>query len=85
VASAELDATVPGPRQASMRTRLRGERKFGLRVVLAGLVLLRVTLTAILIHVTWFYTALQNFADVVGPLKPPDRRIGAARGSRNTD
>jgi hypothetical protein len=51
-----------------MRTRLRGERKFGLRVVLAGLVLLRVTLTAILIHVTWFYTARQNFADVVGPL-----------------
>jgi hypothetical protein len=68
VASAELDATVPGPRQASMRTRLRGERKFGLRVVLAGLVLLTVTLTAILIHVTWFYTARQNFANVVGQL-----------------
>jgi hypothetical protein len=51
-----------------MRTRLRGERKFGLHAVLAGLVLLRVTLTAILIHVIWFYTARQNVADVVGQL-----------------
>jgi hypothetical protein len=66
VASAELDATVPGPRQASMRTRLRGERKFGLRAAVAGLVLLTVALTAILIHATWFYTARQNVADVVG-------------------
>jgi adenylate cyclase len=51
-----------------MRTRLRGERKFGLRAAVAGLVLLTVALTAILIHATWFYTARQNVADVVGQL-----------------
>jgi hypothetical protein len=31
-------------------------------------VLLTVTLTAILIHVTWFYAARQNVADVVAQL-----------------
>jgi adenylate cyclase len=36
--------------------------------VLTGLVLLTVTLTAILIHATWFYAARQNVADVVGQL-----------------
>jgi hypothetical protein len=47
---------------------LRSERKLGLRAVLTGLVLLTVTLTAILIHATWFYTACQNVPDVVGQL-----------------
>jgi adenylate cyclase len=47
---------------------LRSERKLGLRAVLTGLVLLTVTLTAVLIHATWFYTARQNVADVVGQL-----------------
>jgi hypothetical protein len=36
--------------------------------VLTGLVLLTVTLTAILIHLTWFYAARRNVADVVGQL-----------------
>jgi adenylate cyclase len=48
--------------------RLRSERKFGLRAVLTGLVLLTATLTAIFFHATWFYTARQNVADVVGQL-----------------
>ena len=51
-----------------MLPRLRRERKLGLRAVLIGLVLLTVTLTAILIHVTWFYAARQNVADVVAQL-----------------
>jgi adenylate cyclase len=53
---------------ASVSPRLRSERKFGLRVVLTGLVLLTVALAAILMHATWFYTARQNVADVVGQL-----------------
>jgi adenylate cyclase len=36
--------------------------------VLTGLVLVTVTLTAILIHLTWFYAARRNVADVVGQL-----------------
>jgi hypothetical protein len=36
--------------------------------VLTGLVLLTVTLTAILIHLTWFYAARRNVADVVRQL-----------------
>jgi adenylate cyclase len=36
--------------------------------VLTGLVLLTVTLTAILIHLTWFYASRRNVADVVGQL-----------------
>ena len=35
---------------------------------MTGLVLLTVTLTAILIHLTWFYAARRNVADVVGQL-----------------
>jgi adenylate cyclase len=40
----------------------------GLRVALTGLVLLTVIVTAILIHLTWFYAARRNVADVVGQL-----------------
>lgn len=75
MASAELDGTVGArpPRQAAAPPvaappRARAAHKFALRVVLTGLVLLTVTLTAILIHLTWFYTARRNVADVVGQL-----------------
>jgi adenylate cyclase len=43
-------------------------RKLGLRTALTGLVLLTVAVTAILIHLTWFYAARRNVADVVGQL-----------------
>src|SRR5260370_12424421 len=46
----------------------RVSRKFGLRAVLTGLVLLAVTLTAVVIHVGWFYAARENVAEVVGQL-----------------
>src|SRR5260370_30986694 len=42
--------------------------KLGLRAALTGLVLLAVAVTAILIHLTWFYAARRNVADVVGQL-----------------
>ena len=43
-------------------------RKLGLRTALTGLVLLTVAVTAILIHLTWFYASQRNVADVVGQL-----------------
>ena len=43
-------------------------RKLGLRTALTGLVLLTVAVTAILIHLTWFYASRENVADVVGQL-----------------
>src|SRR5229473_2005996 len=46
----------------------RARRKLGLRTALTGLVLLTVAVTAILIHLTWFYAARRNVADVVGQL-----------------
>jgi adenylate cyclase len=46
----------------------RTARKLGLRTALTGLVLLTVAVTAILIHLTWFYAARRNVADVVGQL-----------------
>jgi adenylate cyclase len=46
----------------------RAHRKLGLRAALTGLVLLTVAVTAILIHLTWFYAARRNVADVVGQL-----------------
>src|SRR5207302_1142170 len=75
VASAGLDGTVGArpPRQAAAPPvaappLARAAHKFALRAVLTGLVLLTVTLTAILIHLTWFYTARRNVADVVAQL-----------------
>ena len=46
----------------------RPQHKLGLRTALTGLVLLTVAVTAILIHLTWFYAARRNVADVVGQL-----------------
>ena len=46
----------------------RAQHKLGLRTALTGLVLLTVAVTAILIHLTWFYAARRNVADVVGQL-----------------
>jgi adenylate cyclase len=48
--------------------KARKPRKLGLRTALTGLVLLTVAVTAILIHLTWFYNARRNVADVVGQL-----------------
>ena len=55
-------------RHAAASGGARAARKFGLRAVLTGLVLLAVILTAVLIHLTWFYAARRNVADVVGQL-----------------
>ena len=49
-------------------TKQRAHRKLGLRTALTGLVLLTVAVTAILIHLTWFYASRRNVADVVGQL-----------------
>src|SRR6516165_9519163 len=46
----------------------RARRKLGLRTALTGLVLLTIAVTAILIHLTWFYASRRNVADVVGQL-----------------
>jgi adenylate cyclase len=62
--------------RSTLQTRLRSRgppearaaRKLGLRAALTGLVLLTVIVTAILIHLTWFYAARRNVADVVGQL-----------------
>jgi hypothetical protein len=76
VASAELDA-ITGPRSSEHAAdepavarppEARAARKLGLRAALTGLVLLTVIVTAILIHLTWFYAARRNVADVVGQL-----------------
>jgi adenylate cyclase len=48
--------------------KLRPRRKLGLRTALTALVLLTVAVTALLIHLTWFYAARRNVADVVGQL-----------------
>ena len=45
-----------------------GSKKPGLKLVLTGLVLLTVLLTALLVHVLWSYTARQNVEDVVRQL-----------------
>jgi adenylate cyclase len=62
--------------RSTLQTRLRSRgppearaaRKLGLRAALTGLVLLTVIVPAILIHLTWFYAARRNVADVVGQL-----------------
>src|SRR5260370_26124003 len=55
-------------REAARAGGAGAARKFGLRAVLTGLVLLTVISTAVLIHLTWFYAARRNVADVVGQL-----------------
>jgi adenylate cyclase len=76
VASTELNA-IAGPRSSEHAAAAPGvarppeaqaARKLGLRAALTGLVLLTVAVTAILIHLTWFYNARRNVADVVGQL-----------------
>ena len=49
-----------------MRGGDRAARKFGLRTVLTGLVLLTVILTAVLIHLTWFYAARKMLPTLSG-------------------
>jgi adenylate cyclase len=76
MASTELNA-ITGPKSSEHAAaapavarppEARAARKLGLRAALTGLVLLTVIVTAILIHLTWFYAARRNVADVVGQL-----------------
>jgi adenylate cyclase len=61
--------STPRPRLGSRGLQgAQAARKLGLRAALTGLVLLTVAVTAILIHLTWFYNARRNVADVVGQL-----------------
>lgn len=46
----------------------RPQRKLGLRTALTALVLLTVTVTALVIHLLWAYTARQNVTDVADQL-----------------
>jgi len=68
-------ATEPYPEPASSlepraaaHPLARVRSKIGLRAALTGLVLLTVTITAIVIHLTWSYAARRNVAEVVGQL-----------------
>ena len=54
----------PGATPREVRTA----HKLGLRAALTGLVLLTVMVTAVLIHLTWFYAARRNVAEIVGQL-----------------
>jgi hypothetical protein len=85
VASAELDGAVFAPRQASVSLRLRSERKFGRPAVLTGLVLLSVTLNRHFDPRDLVLHCLPKRSRRCRAAQPPDRRIGAARGSRNTE
>jgi len=53
---------------ATERAPASGPGKIGLRSALAGLVLLTVGITALVIHLTWSYAARRNVAEVVGQL-----------------
>src|SRR5260221_1830053 len=55
-------AAAPGGRAAPWR------RAFGLRAALSALVVSTVACTALIIHLSWSWTAQQNVADVVGQL-----------------
>src|SRR5258708_12699369 len=58
-----------GPTSANPAVARRGGgRKLGLRVALTGLVVVTVAITALLIHLTWSYTAQRNVRDVAGQL-----------------
>lgn len=76
MASTELNV-IAGPRSSEHTAgrawvarppEAQAARKLVLRAALTGLVLLTVAVTAILIHLTWFYNARRNVADVVGQL-----------------
>src|SRR6266481_7089130 len=63
--------TVSNPEAKSAPTATaasRRRRKLGLRVALTGLVMITVVVTALLIHLTWSYTARRNVRDVAGQL-----------------
>jgi adenylate cyclase len=62
---APADTTAPPVEEPATPRALR---KLGLRTALTGLVLLTVTVTALLIHLTWFYASRRNVADVVEQL-----------------
>jgi adenylate cyclase len=66
IAASPAEATPAPVVDAPAKPRIH--RKLGLRTALTGLVLLTVTITAILIHLIWFYAARRNVADVVGQL-----------------
>src|SRR5216683_176333 len=53
---------------SSSRPSASEPRKLGLRLALTGLILATVTVTALLIHLSWSYTARQNVSDVVREL-----------------
>lgn len=63
----EEDAPAAAAQSLPSPQRREG-RKIGLRAALTGLVLLTVAVTALLIHLTWSYTARQNVSDVAGQL-----------------
>jgi adenylate cyclase len=76
LASVELDTTADprppehsatGPPVAAL-SEARRPWRLGLRAALTALVLLTVTVTAVVIHLMWFYAARRNVADVVGQL-----------------
>jgi adenylate cyclase len=54
--------------RATGRAAASRPSKIGLRSALAGLVLLTVGITALVIHLTWSYAARRNVAEVVGQL-----------------
>jgi adenylate cyclase len=62
------DAAAPPITALAETQSPQSRRKLGLRAALTGLVLLTVTVTAMVIHLTWFYAARRNVADVVGQL-----------------
>src|SRR5690349_18293690 len=66
-----MAVTVSSPEaiSAPVATAASGRRrKLGLRVVLTGLVIVTVLVTALLIHLTWSYTAQRNVRDVARQL-----------------
>jgi adenylate cyclase len=68
VTSARLTGILTADEQAQRSFGKTQAHKLGLRSALTALVLATVTLTALLIHLFWSYTARLNVADVVGQL-----------------
>src|SRR5260370_30674279 len=56
------------PIAAAADRAARWRRAFGLRTALSALVISTVACTALVIHLSWSWTAQQNVADVVGQL-----------------
>ena len=66
--SIETEATTPVAAPAPAAPPARWRRAFGLRTALSALVVSTVACTALVIHLSWSWTAQQNVADVVGQL-----------------